>query len=186
MQARDTDLTFFTNQGERILLHRFEDNLPHTDYFDVLVGYFHASGFRKLASCLQSVKKSRILIGLGLDQHSFDEIQAVDGQFSLQFETHHEIRKAYKQQVVREMADPRINDESLEVGVSSALALLQQEVQDPLADEEKGGNGRCLEIRVYPAKNLHAKVYIGRYKQGSPNKGFVITGSSNISYSGFL
>ena len=47
-------------------------------------------------------------------------------------------------------------------------------------------NGKKLEIRAYPSKNIHAKVYIGKFKPEDRDYGFVITGSSNFSESGFV
>ena len=40
-----TDLTFFTNEDGHSLLSRFNSTLKDTQLFDVLVGYFRASGF---------------------------------------------------------------------------------------------------------------------------------------------
>lgn len=43
-----TDLKFFTNEPERDLYSRFAAILKsNTQFFDVLVGYFRASGFFK-------------------------------------------------------------------------------------------------------------------------------------------
>ena len=42
----NNDLTFFTNEPERNLYDRFSKILnKNTQFFDVLVGYFRASGF---------------------------------------------------------------------------------------------------------------------------------------------
>ena len=42
----NNDLTFFTNEPERNLYDRFNKILNrNTQFFDVLVGYFRASGF---------------------------------------------------------------------------------------------------------------------------------------------
>lgn len=60
-----TDLKFFTNEPERVLYSRFAAILKsNTQFFDVLVGYFCASGFFKMYEALESVDKIRILIGL--------------------------------------------------------------------------------------------------------------------------
>ncbi len=40
-----TDLTFFTNEEGHSLLSRFKSTLKDSQQFDVLVGYFRASGF---------------------------------------------------------------------------------------------------------------------------------------------
>ena len=41
-----------------------------------------------------------------------------------------------------------------------------------------------LTIKAHPSGNIHAKVYISRYKDDDRDFGTVITGSSNFSYSG--
>ena len=59
------DLTFFTNEPERNLYDRFNKILKRdTQFFDMLVGYFRASGFYLLQDALDNVEKTRILIGI--------------------------------------------------------------------------------------------------------------------------
>ena len=70
-----TDTTFFTNEPGYTLHDRFKDTLKHVKYFDVLVGYFRTSGFHLLYDSLKTVKKIRILVGLNLDQKSYDVIE---------------------------------------------------------------------------------------------------------------
>ena len=81
----NNDLTFFTNEPERNLSDRFNKILKRdTRFFDVLVGYFRASGFYLLQDALNNVEKTRILIGINTDaqvlkmykesQMSIDEI----------------------------------------------------------------------------------------------------------------
>ena len=48
MAPTSTDTKFFTNDGRNSLLERFKQTLKHVDKFDVLVGYFRASGFYAL------------------------------------------------------------------------------------------------------------------------------------------
>ncbi len=75
---------------------------------------------------------------------------------------------------------------SLEIGIRKFIEFLQQECKNPADDKAIGGNGKKLEIRAYPSKNIHAKVYIGRFHPEDRDYGFVITGSSNFSESGFV
>jgi hypothetical protein len=42
------ELTFFTNEPSSALLDRFKRALRDVKFFDILVGYFHTSGFDKL------------------------------------------------------------------------------------------------------------------------------------------
>ena len=51
------DLTFFTNDENGSLLNRFKRVLKTTKYFDILVGYFRASGFYNLYDSLENVEK---------------------------------------------------------------------------------------------------------------------------------
>ncbi len=51
-----TDLTFFTNEEGSSLLSRFKSTLKDTQLFDVLVGYFRASGFYQLYDSLELQK----------------------------------------------------------------------------------------------------------------------------------
>ena len=66
-----TDLKFFTNEPERDLYSRFAAILKsNTQFFDVLVGYFRASGFFKMYEALEQVEKIRILVGLNVDNYT--------------------------------------------------------------------------------------------------------------------
>jgi hypothetical protein len=62
-----SDLTFFTNEPGAGLLDRFKKTIKDTRYFDVIVGYFRASGFYQLYESIEPIGKVRILIGLGID-----------------------------------------------------------------------------------------------------------------------
>ena len=65
----NTDLKFFTNEPERDLYSRFAAILKsNTQFFDVLVGYFRASGFFKMYEALENIEKIRILVGLNVDR----------------------------------------------------------------------------------------------------------------------
>jgi len=65
------DHKFFTNEPERDLYTRFATILKsNTKFFDVLVGYFRASGFFKMYKDLENVEKIRILVGLNVDKYT--------------------------------------------------------------------------------------------------------------------
>lgn len=69
----NNDLTFFTNEPERNLYDRFSKILNrNTQFFDVLVGYFRASGFYLMQDALDKVEKTRILIGINTDKQIVD------------------------------------------------------------------------------------------------------------------
>ncbi len=83
-----SDLTFFTNEPGSTLLDRFKTTLKDTRLFDVLVGYFRASGFYQLHKSIKPIDKTRILIGLGIDNESYQIIDSFQNQAVLDFESH--------------------------------------------------------------------------------------------------
>ena len=72
----DNDLKFFTNEPERDLYGRFCNILKgHTQFFDILVGYFRTSGFFKLYPAMKDLEKVRILVGLNVNEKTFQIIE---------------------------------------------------------------------------------------------------------------
>lgn len=181
-----TDLTFFTNEEGYSLLSRFKSTLKDTQLFDVLVGYFRASGFYQLYDALEPVEKIRILVGLNIDKESYEIIQINSEKGILDFESHQRTKKTYRQNLKTEIELSEENDNKLEIGIRKFIEFLKADCQDPNMDRAYNGNGKKLEIRAYPSKNIHAKVYIGKFKPEDRDYGFVITGSSNFSESGFV
>ena len=181
-----TDLTFFTNEEGHTLLSRFKSTLKDTQLFDVLVGYFRASGFHQLYDALEPIEKIRILVGLNVDRESYDTIQYHQQNGIIDFESHHRTKKTYQQNLKEEIENSEENDNKLEIGVRKFIEFLKADCPNPEIDKTKDGNGKKLEIRAYPSKNIHAKVYIGKFKPEDRDYGFVITGSSNFSKSGFV
>lgn len=181
-----TDLTFFTNEEGHTLLSRFKSTLKDTQLFDVLVGYFRASGFYQLYDALEPVEKIRILVGLSIDRDSYDMMQYNQQLGIIDFESHQRTKKRFQQNLKLEIETSDEVDSKLETGVRKFIEFLQTQCQDPEMDKAFNGNGRKLEIRAYPSKNIHAKVYIGKFKPEDRDYGFVITGSSNFSESGFV
>lgn len=181
-----TDLTFFTNEKGHTLLSRFKSTLKDTQLFDVLVGYFRASGFHQLYDTLEPVEKIRILVGLNLDRDSFEMIQYHQQNATIDFESHQRTKKRYQQNLKDEIENSNENDNKLEIGIRKFIEFLQTDCPNQEADKVNNGNGKKLEIRAYPSKNIHAKVYIGKFKPEDRDYGFVITGSSNFSESGLI
>jgi len=176
-----TDLTFFTNEADR-----FKATLKDTKLFDVLVGYFRASGFYQLADSFESIDKIRILVGLGVDEDSFRAVSEYSAQTVLDFESHSRAKKQFQSNLIQEIENNEIGDDRLEKGLRKFIEFLQVECPDPEQDKSVGDNGKKMQIRAYPSKNIHAKVYIGRFQPEDRDYGFVITGSSNFSYSGLI
>ncbi len=185
-ESRHTDTTFFTNEQGATLLDRFLKTLEDTRYFDVLVGYFRSSGFYQLYRAIEKVDKTRILVGLGIDEAAYTVISAYQNQGALDFASHAQAKKAYQKNLIKEIENSKEPDLQLLTGVKAFMDLLEDDCPDPAADIARGGNGKKLEIRAYPSKNLHAKVYISRYHEDDKEYGSVITGSSNFSLSGLV
>jgi superfamily II DNA/RNA helicase/HKD family nuclease len=181
-----TDLTFFTNEEGHSLLSRFKSTLKDTQLFDVLVGYFRASGFYQLYDALEPVEKIRILVGLSIDRDSYEMMQYHQQNGIIDFESHQRTKKKYQENLKEEIENTAENDNRLEIGIRKFIEFLKADCQDPEMDNAYNGNGKKLEIRAYPSKSIHAKVYIGKFKPEDRDYGFVITGSSNFSESGFV
>ena len=165
------DLTFFTNEPERNLYDRFGKILnKNTQFFDVLVGYFRASGFYLLQDALEKVEKTRILIGINTDKQIVDMYEESQGQLKEFNLSNKESISEYKKSLEREFEKSE-DEEDVENGVNKFISLLKE--------------GK-LEIRIYTKQPIHAKIYIMRDFKDSPDFGRVITGSSNFSQSGLV
>jgi len=186
MKPRQTDLTFFTNDETGTLLDRFKATLKDARFFDALVGYFCASGFYQLHEAIAPLDKVRILVGLGVDRESFQAVNSFRTQSTLDFESPKSARTIYQNNLIDEIETTGEPDEKLEIGLKQFIRFLQTNCPDPEKDSAAGGNGKKLEIRAFPTRNIHAKVYIGRFTPEDRQFGFVITGSSNFSYSGLV
>lgn len=181
-----TDLTFFTNEDGHTLLSRFKSTLKDTQLFDVLVGYFRASGFYQLYESLEPIEKIRILVGLSIDEESNNIIKLSEETSTLDFGSHQRTKKVYQQNLQKEIEESDEIENQLQIGVTKFIEFLKTDCNEVEIDKAFHGNGKKLEIRAYPTKNIHAKVYIGKFKPEDRDYGFVITGSSNFSKSGLV
>ncbi len=72
--------------------------LTLTPLFDVLVGYFRASGFYQLFDTLEPVEKIRILVGLNIDRDSYDseeeKLAIIQNEFERLYDPNHPVRFA--------------------------------------------------------------------------------------------
>ena len=166
-----SDLTFITNESNQSLLDRFKVLIKNTEFFDVLVGYFYTSGFYSLYDSLETTKKIRILIGINTNQETTNLVQQFHEkkQYSIQF-SHAETKKHFINLVAKEMEYSE-DKRSVEEGVKKFIEWLE--------------NGK-LEIKAYPTKDIHAKLYIMSFPEDDRDRGRVITGSSNFSRSGLI
>ena len=180
----NTDTRFFTNEEGYQLIDRLRDTISHAKYFDVLVGYFRISGFHQLYKSLEDVEKIRILVGLDIDKSSFELISDTRQQ-GVDFESNKKTIEITTAAFVEEFNSSE-DSYNTEISGLKFKEFLLKDCNNKDEDIKNGGNGKKLEFRIYPSKNIHAKVYISRYKDemAQISKGSVITGSSNFSYSG--
>ena len=168
-----TDLKFFTNEPERDLYSRFAAILKsNTQFFDVLVGYFRASGFFKMYEALEQVEKIRILVGLNVDRYTVKIIDRVNDE--AQYAT---ISTADGKEMIADEIEKEFETAASSAQVEKGVRVFM--------DWLKSGK---LEMRMYTEAPIHAKVYIMRKDQEKvPDTfGSVITGSSNFSEAGLV
>ena len=168
-----TDLKFFTNEPERDLYSRFAAILKsNTQFFDVLVGYFRASGFFKMYEALEQVEKIRILVGLNVDRYTVKIIDRVNAEAK-----YAAISTADGKEIIAEEIEKEFETAASSAQVEKGVRVFM--------DWLKSGK---LEMRMYTDAPIHAKVYIMRKDQEKvPDTfGSVITGSSNFSEAGLI
>lgn len=183
-----TDLTFFTNEKDKTLLNRFRATLTNTKYFDILVGYFRSSGFYQLYQSLENIEKIRILVGLSVDRKVYEVIQMQEERGLIDLESHKRTKEQFQKNLIYEVENSAEDDQRLHEGIHKFVEFLQRECIKEGIEPEHYGNGRKLEIRAYPSRNIHAKVYIKRYDDSvsGVQYGSVVTGSSNFSENGLV
>ena len=180
-----TDTTFFTNEPGATLLDRFKKTLQTTQYFDVLVGYFRTSGFHRLYDAFEGIDKIRILVGLSVDRKTYEILEETRARGQFDFESHSKTKELFSKRTVSEM-DNSEDSYDVEIGIKKFLEFLTTDCPNKDEDIAHGGNGKKLQLRVYPSEKIHAKVYISRYHPKDRDFGSVITGSSNFSESGLI
>src|SRR5574344_947247 len=165
----NNDLTFFTNEPERNLYDRFNKILKRdTQFFDVLVGYFRASGFYMLQDSLDNVEHIRILIGINTDKEIVEMYKDSQEQIVALSDSAFESKKKYKENLKTEFENSD-DSEDVEDGVNKFVEMLKS---------------NKLELRIYTKQPIHAKLYIMRNYNDCSDYGKVITGSSNFSANG--
>ncbi|MDR1452966.1 MAG: phospholipase D-like domain-containing protein [Candidatus Margulisbacteria bacterium] len=168
---QNTDLKFFTNEPNATLLDRFRKSLKFVRYFDILVGYFRVSGFYNLYKEFETIDKIRILVGLNADKKTYDIIEETRNPNQLNFSASKNLKTR---------ADIMLSDEMEEAEETSAVEFGVRKFIEYLQNKK-------IEIRAYPSRDIHAKVYVSRYDSGKHDGfGSVITGSSNFSESGLI
>lgn len=162
--AISSDLTFIVNEPGKTLRDRFEQLIKDCAFFDCIVAYFYISGFHLISETLENTEHIRILIGLGTDRETYNLIKEASSL------SHAETKEGYWRLLEQEMEESEDNL-SVEKGIQRFVDWIRK--------------GK-LEIRVYPSRKLHAKLYIMTFKEGDRDVGRVITGSSNFTQSGLV
>jgi superfamily II DNA or RNA helicase len=167
----NTDLTFITNEENQTLKDRFHVLVKDARFFDVLVGYFFASGFHAIYPALEHSEKIRILVGIGTDKRTYELLTRAREEQQIELIlSHAETKQALEEQVAKELEESQDN-RNVEQGVMKFIEWIR--------------SGK-LEIKAYPSQNIHAKVYIVTFPEGDRDLGRVITGSSNLTQAGLV
>ena len=158
----------FTNRDGNTLIKKFEGvftHMPGIACFDILVGYFRASGYFRVRPLLDKIPKVRILVGIDVDRltkefHDRQQEFLRDANLT---------RDEFLAAIVR-------NIQSADYSKQTETGILQ--FIDDLISEK-------IELRAHPQKTIHAKVYIFRpdpFNEYTPCE--FITGSSNLTAPG--
>ena len=161
------DITFITNEGENTLERRLTELLKNADALDILVGYFRASGFDRIARHFapDSQIRVRALVGIGADAETVNRVKK-----GLDFQSTASVREKCAAAAEKEMENAPDSGE-VERGARKCMEMLE---------------GKRMEIRAYPDRNLHAKLHIITFAERDRDRGRVITGSSNLTESGLV
>ena len=162
---------FITNQ-EQLMSQIINQYMGHTQSIDMLVGYFYFSGFKGVYESLVD-KKVRILVGMEAQTTIGNKVQEIEADTKNL--SNSQKQNQYLAQLVHVINE---TDEFDRINSSQSWKIFVQKLQ----------NG-TLEIRQTKEPN-HSKVYLfyinDEYKSVLRSDGIVITGSSNLTYSGLL
>ncbi|MGB9664113.1 MAG: SNF2-related protein, partial [Ignavibacteria bacterium] len=168
---QNLDLSFITNLPGQKLRDRFIQLIKDAKKFDCLVGYFYLSGFYLIQDALDNFDKIRILVGLGVSEDIFKVFnQKEKFEKEINLLSSAKVKEEYLSTLKTEFEHSEDKPE-VEKGILKFIELI---------------NSKKLEIRIYPEKRLHAKVYILTFKEGDRDIGRVITGSSNLTHAGLV
>ncbi len=167
----NNNLSFITNEENQSLKDRFKTLIKDTSFFDCLVGFFYSSGFYAIYPSLENTEKIRVLIGIGTNKQTFEEMKQAN-------------KKSY-QEIDFSYAETKQRIENL-VEYEMANSEDKKDVEEGVRTFIKWIKNKKLEIRAYPSKKIHAKLYIMTFKKGDRDVGRVITGSSNFTQSGLV
>ncbi len=162
--------SFITNQ-DKLLAEVIDGILSKSTSVDILVGYFYYSGFDKIKESLKE-KKIRILVGLDIDVTVTNRIREVEA-FYKSAPSINTLKEEYYSSFVKLFNETDSFDSASSL---EGFKLFYSKILDGTLEIRKT-NDPC-----------HAKMYLFEYNdivnEGGEQPGTVITGSSNLSYSG--
>lgn len=162
---------FITNQ-QQLLSEVVTDILPYSDKLYFLVGYFYFSGFQEIYNNLHN-KHLKILVGLEIEQDIINRVKEVQW-ISDENLSRSELVNRYNEAFVKIFNETDWFDSTKK---QEAFRIFVEKIR----------NG-TLEIRKTTEPN-HTKLYLFERKEEFNEKGTypgtVITGSSNLTASGF-
>jgi len=173
MSSINTDITFIINEKNSTLKERFHTLIKDSVFFDCLVGYFYTTGFHLLYKSLENTEKIRILVGISTNRETLNLIQMQKFDYENTYSdelSFYEVGEKFVEDVKKELEDSEDKKE-VEEGIQKFIEWIKR---------------KKLEIRAYPSRNLHAKLYIMTFKEEDRDIGRVITGSSNFTRAGLL
>ena len=158
---------FFTNEKNSTLVERFKVLLKHSQFLDVIVGYFRISGFNLLKDDFEKIDEIRILNGINVDKGTIQAIESVENQIEIFSEAE---SKNYLKENIKLDLENSEDSEQVDLAIRKFIELLKS---------------KKIKIKQHRKNNIHAKVYICRLNPETQTEyGKVITGSSNFSHNG--
>ena len=171
-------MSVITNAPGNTLSEKLKSILPECNSIDALVGYFYFSGFQDLKDELKD-KQIRILVGMDIDKKILERVSSLE-DLNLDnhtVETRITSRSGAKVEYI-EGFSKIFNDTELFDNEESQSAF------EVFLEKIKDGS---LQIKKTP-KPDHSKYYIlhkkSEFNSDGQNPGIVISGSSNLSFSG--
>ena len=138
--------------------------LPSCDELFFEVGYFYFSGFEQIYEQLKN-KKIKIMIGIGYDSKVAQLAQSNLG-----------LKNGYFDYLKKDINTTNILEQKI-----------GQDSYNMFVEKIKNGS---LEIKCWKEKNDHSKIFVFKYStqhnQQGLTPGIVLSGSSNLTKSGFL
>ena len=117
-----TDTTFFTNEPDSTLVERFKVLLKHSQFLDVIVGYFRISGFNLLKDDFEKIDEIRILNGINVDKGTIQAIESVENQIEIFSEAE---SKNYLKENIKLDLENSEDSEQVDLAIRKFIELLK-------------------------------------------------------------